>query len=65
MAPIQAIRRGEQVLSNKTPLREITGLLGTWSDEDLAAQHGVTPARYASARQRPSAPDYPYAPALT
>lgn len=33
-----------KVLSNKTPLREITGLLGTWSDEDLAAQHGWPPA---------------------
>ena len=53
---IQAIRRGEQVLSNKTPLREITGLLSTWSDEDLAAQHGGTPARYASARQRRGIP---------
>ena len=53
---IQAIRRGEQVLSNKTPLREITSLLGTWSDEDLAAQHGGAPARYASARQRRGIP---------
>lgn len=52
LVQIQAIRRGGQVLSNKTPLREITGLLGTWSDEDLAAQHGGTSARYASARQR-------------
>lgn len=49
---IQAIRRGQQALSNKTLLREMSGLLGVWSDEDLALQHGETSARYASARQR-------------
>ncbi|MDH4764098.1 hypothetical protein OMP44_14445 [Pseudomonas sp. CBMAI 2609] len=52
LAQIQAIRRGEQVLTNKTFLREIADLLGVWSDEDPAAQRGGTPARYASARQR-------------
>lgn len=49
---IQAIRRGQQALSNKTLLREMSGLLGVWSDEDLALQNGETSARYASARQR-------------
>lgn len=52
LARIQAIRRGQQALSNKTLLREMSGLLGVWSDEDLALQHGETSARYASARQR-------------
>lgn len=49
---IQAIRRGRQALSNKTLLREMSGLLDVWSDEDLALQHGETSARYASAHQR-------------
>lgn len=52
LVQIKAIRRGEQVLTNKTSCRETADLLGVWSDEDLAAQHGGTPARYASARQR-------------
>ncbi|WP_158896952.1 MULTISPECIES: hypothetical protein [unclassified Pseudomonas] len=52
LVQIQAIRCGEQVLTNKTSLREIAELLGVWSDEDLAAQHGGTSARKASARQR-------------
>ncbi|QEU01973.1 hypothetical protein [Pseudomonas oryzihabitans] len=56
LVQIQASCRGKQVLSNKTPLQEIAGLLNTWSDEDLAARRGVTPARYASARQRRSIP---------
>jgi len=49
LVQIQAIRRGEQVLTNKTLLSEIADLLGVWSDEDLAAQHGGTPHRYVSA----------------
>lgn len=56
LAQTEAIRRREQALTNKTPLKEIASLLGVWSDEDLAAQHEDILARYASARQRRGIP---------